>query len=248
MTATTSYADSGLDSQTTYSYAVAAYDHSDNISDQSQPLFVTTAARPVAPPFIVQLTHTQITSGTSASVAFRAATSAGNTIVAYVIWNNTSGVTLTDSRGDAFVSASAPTSWGNGYSAQVFYATNIAGGATTVTATFLKSLTSFGIVYVHEYAGISTANPIDATAAASGSSATLNSGDVMTTSPNDLLFGAGVSDDRVTGAGDGFAPRDMTYGNITEDGVASVTGSYSATATHSGNAWAMQVVAFRAAN
>jgi hypothetical protein len=227
---------------------VTAYDYSNNFSGQSQPLFVTTAAHPVAPPFIVQLNQNQITSGTSASIAFHAATSAGATIVAYVVWNNTSGVTLTDSRGDAFVSATGPTSWGNGYSAQVFYATKIAGDTTTVTATFLKSLTSFGVVYIHEYAGISTANPVDATAAASGSSASLNSGNVTTTSPNDLLFGAGVSDDMVTAAGAGFAPRDMTYGNITEDEVASSTGSYSATATHRGNTWAMQVVAFRAAN
>ena len=125
--------------------------------------------------------------------------------------------------------------------------TNIAGGADAVTATFQKSVSSFGVVYVHEYAGISAVNPIGATAAAIGSSALMNSGSV-TTSANDLIFGAGVSANSVTTAGTGFTARDLTYGNITEDRIATAAGSYTATATQNGKAWAMQIAAFRAAN
>jgi chitodextrinase len=247
-TAAASYSDSGLAPLTTYAYTVSAYDSSNNVSLETQPTFVTTAPRPTSPPSVVQVNQSQISSGKSTSVAFKAAATVGRTIVAYVIWNNAGSVTLTDSRGDAFVSVSSPTAWGSGYRAQVFYATNIAGGATTVTATFQTSVTAFGILYVHEYAGISPVNPVDATAAASGSSSSLNSGNVTTTGANDLLFGAGVSDSSVTAAGTGFAVRNMSYGNITEDKVGSSAGSYSAGATHSGSKWAMQVVAFRAAN
>ena len=96
-----------------------------------------------------------------------------------------------------------------------------------------------------EYAGISVTNPVDVTASASGSSATLNSGTVTTTSANDLIYGAGVSDNAVTAAGTGFTPRDLSYGNITEDRIAGTVGSYSATATHNGSMWGMQLVAFR---
>jgi hypothetical protein len=145
------------------------------------------------------------------------------------------------------VSIGAPVNWGNGYSAQIFYAPKIVGGTDTVTAMFRTSVTAFGVLYVHEYAGISPVNPVDVFTSASGASATLNSGAAITTSPNDLIFGAGVSDNSVTTAGSGFSSRDMAYGNITEDRIATSIGSYSATATHNGLLWGMQLVAFRAA-
>jgi hypothetical protein len=164
-----------------------------------------------------------------------------------VIWSNVGSVSVTDSRGDTFANVGTPVSWGNGYSAQIFYAPSIAGGTDTVTATFRTSVTSFGVAYVHEYAGISAINPVDVTTSASGSSASLNSGTATTTSANDLIFGAGVSDDTVTAAGSSFISRDLAYGNITEDQIASSIGSYAATATHNGQMWGMQLVAFRAA-
>jgi hypothetical protein len=153
---------------------------------------------------------------------------------------------VTDSRGNTFVSASGPVTWGGGYRAQVFYAAGILGGSDTVTATFRTSVNSFGVVYVHEYAGINATNPVDVTASASGNAGSLNSGAATTTSANDLIFGAGVSDMSVTAAGSGFTARDTSYGNITEDRSAVTIGSYSATATQNGKAWAMQMVAFRA--
>jgi chitodextrinase len=90
--------------------------------------------------------------------------------------------------------------------------------------------------------------PVDVTAAASGSSALMNSGNATTTSANDLIFGAGVSDNMVTSAGSGFTARDSAFGNITEDRIAGPAGSYGATAAHNGRKWAMQMVAFRAAS
>jgi chitodextrinase len=246
-TTATSYNDSGLTPSTTYAYTVAAFDSSGNVSAQSQPLLVTTAAAAATAPTLIQINQNQISSGTSTPVTLNTPTVAGHTIVAYVIWNNTGMVALSDSRGNAFTSASGPVSWGSGYSAQVFYGTVVVGGTDTVTATFRTAVSSFGVVYVHEYAGISTVNPVDVTASASGSSATLNSGAATTTSANDLIFGAGVSDNYVTAAGTGFVARDLAFGNITEDRIAGSIGSYAATATHNGQMWGMQMVAFRAA-
>jgi chitodextrinase len=242
---TTSYTDSGLAPNTSYSYTVAAYDASNNVSVQSQPLIITSAAGSAVPPSFVQVNHNQTSVGSSVSVALNAVTSASNTLVAYVIWDNTGSVALTDSRGDSFTSVGAAPVWAGKFSAQVFYASNIAGGMDSVTASFRTSVTSFGVMYVLEYAGISTVNPVDVSVSASGSSSTLNSGSAATTSPNDLIFGAGVSDNVVTAAGSGFIGRDMAYGNIVEDRIAGAAGSYSATATQSGNMWAMQMVAFR---
>ena len=198
-----------------------------------------------APPSFVQANNNQVASGKSVSTPFNASTLAGNTIVAYVIWDNSGTVSLSDSRGDSFVAVGTPVTWSSGYKAQVFYASKITGGATTVTTAFQNSISLFGVLYVHEYAGISSTNPVDVIASASGSSSTLNSGAVTTTSGNDLIFGAGVSDNVVTAAGSGFAARDLAYGNITEDRIGTTIGSYSATATQNGQAWGMQLVAFR---
>src|ERR1700675_1300709 len=247
-TSGTSYTDTGLAASTTYIYTVAAYDSSNNLSPQSASIMVTTTSAAVISPTLVQDTNSsQISTGTSVSASFHSPTRTGNTIVAYVIWNNIGSVALTDSLGDTFVNIGAPVSWGNGYSAQIFYAPKIVGGTDSVTAMFRTSVTAFGVLYVHEYAGISPVNPVDVFTSASGASATLNSGAAVTTSPNDLIFGAGVSDNSVTAAGSGFTSRELAYGNITEDHIATTIGSYSATATHNGRLWGMQVVAFRAA-
>ncbi len=246
-TTSLSYTDSGLSPVTTYTYTIAAYDASGNVSAQSQQASFTTVASPVTAPSFVQVNQNQIASGTNVSVGFNSATRAGNTLVVYLIWNNTGSATVTDSQGNTFTPVSAAVSWGSGYLAQVFYASNIVGGADSVTATFRTAVSSFGVLYVHEYSGISAVNPVDVSTSASGSSSTLNSGAILTTSANDLIFGAGVSDNFVTAAGSGFVARDLAFGNITEDRVAGTVGSYSATATHSGSAWGMQLVAFRSA-
>jgi chitodextrinase len=246
--ATASFLDGGLAASTTYVYTVAAYDFSNNVSQQSQQIAATTASTTSLPPSFVQSQENQISNGSSVSAAFNTATHAGNTIVAYVIWSNSGSVALTDSRGDTFNSVSAPVLWGGGYSAQIFYASGIAAGVDSVTASFRNQVSSFGIVYIHEYAGISTSNPVDFTASAIGSSPTLNSGSITTPDGNYLIFGAGVSDNSVTSAGDGFIARSLAFGNITEDRIANSPGTYSAMAIHNSNIWAMQVVAFRPAN
>ncbi len=200
-------------------------------------------------PTFVQQSQTQFSTGSRGTLAFNAATKAGDTIVAYVIWSNTSGVAFQDSLGDTFASVSGPVNWGSGFSTQIFYATHIAGGSDSVTATFQKAFSNFGaVLYIHEYSGISSASPVDMTAAASGSSSSMNSGNATTTSANDLIFGAGVSGNTVTAAGPGFVVRSLAYGNVTEDQIASTAGSYAATATQNSSSWAMQVVAFRAGN
>jgi outer membrane protein assembly factor BamB len=199
-----------------------------------------------ATPAFVQVRANEVVSGTSNAVAFSSANTAGNLIAAYVIWSNVGGVSLADSRGNTYTAATARTTWGNSWSAQVFYAKSIAGGANTVTATFGTAISSFGIVYLHEYSGLNKVNPVDVTASAIGSSAAMSSGAVSTTNASDLLFGAGASMNAVTAAGTGFTTRSSAFDNRTEDRVVTSTGSYAATATQNSNAWVMQLVAFRA--
>ncbi len=195
----------------------------------------------------VQGGDTQVGSGTTASLAFPSANTSGNLIVVYVVWDNPGTVTVSDTRGNTYTAATARQSWGNNWSAQAFYASNILGGSNTVKATFGTAIKSFGIVYLHEYSGLATASPVDVSASAAGTSASMSSGAVTTTQANDLLFAAGASDNTVTTPGTGFTARLTGFGNLTEDRVVTTTGSYAGTASQNGSTWVMQLVAFRVA-
>jgi glucose/arabinose dehydrogenase len=127
----------------------------------------------------------------------------------------------------------------------VFYAKNITGGGNRVTVTFATAISSFGAIYIHEYAGVDKVSPLDVSTSAIGMSRAMSSGSVTTTNASDLLFGAGASSSSVTRAGSGWTSRSSASGNRTEDRNVTTTGSYAATATQNGNAWVMQLVAFK---
>ena len=206
---------------------------------------VTTAG--AATPTFVQARANEVNSGTTNNLAFNSANTAGNLIVVYAVWNNTGTVALSDTRGNTYTSVAPATRWNNNtWSSQVFYAKNIVAGTNTVQATFGTSINAFGIIYIHEYSGISKTNPFDVTASAIGSSSAMNSGSATTTNANDLIFGGGASINNVNQPGSGFTTRSTSYGNRTEDKTVTTVGSYNATATQNSNGWVMHMVAFRA--
>ena len=160
----------------------------------------TLEAHAAATPAFVQTRVQEVNSGTSDSLAFTGANTAGNLIVAYVIWSNTSTVTLSDSKGNSYISAAGRTTWGSNWSSQVFYAKGIAGGTNTVTATFATAIGSWAVLYIHEYSGVDKIAPVDATVTSTGSSSAMNSGSLTTTFASDLLFNATASSNTVTRA------------------------------------------------
>ena len=211
---------------------------------------VALAGAQAATSSFVQGRAQEIRSGTTNSLAFTNSNSTGNLIVAYVIWSNTGSVALSDSRGNAYQAAAPARAWGSGSSwrSQVFYAKNIAGGTNTVTARFSSSINSFGVLYIHEYSGLSPTSPLDTSVDAIGTGNAMSSGSANTSNANDLIFGAGASSKIVTAPGTGFTSRLTDYGNRTEDRNVTSAGSYSATATQNGNRWVMHMVAFRTAS
>ena len=208
-------------------------------------------SRPVAgavSPAYVQGRAKQITSGTGNSLAFSNANAAGNLAVAYVVWDNSSPVTLRDSRGNTYAGVAPATAWGpNGtWRSQLFYAKDIASGANTVTATFQSAISSFGRLYIHEYSGLDRTAPLDTSRASTGTANAMNSGSATTTNANDVIFGAGSSNTNVTAAGTGFTTRLNANRSRTEDKTVTTAGPNSATATQNGAQWVMHMVAFKA--
>jgi glucose/arabinose dehydrogenase len=199
-----------------------------------------------ATPAFVQTGAREVTSGTTNALAFGSPNTAGNLIVVYALWSNTNTVTISDSRGNTYTGATSRTTWGSNWSAQVFYARNVAGGANTVTATFATAVGAFGAIYLHEYSGVDKVSPLDVSRSATGSASAMNSGAVTTTNAADLLFAGAASSNTVTAAGAGYTTRSTSFGNRTMDRNVTAAGSYNATATQNGSAWVMQLVAFKA--
>jgi hypothetical protein len=72
---------------------------------------------------------------------------------------------------------------------------------------------------------------------------------VTTTNASDLILGANMVYTFTGGPGSGFTSRTITSpdGDIAEDKIVTVTGSYSASASLSASGpWVMQMVAFKA--
>jgi glucose/arabinose dehydrogenase/PKD repeat protein len=203
------------------------------------------AAEAATTPQFLQGRTKEIKSGTTNSLAFSSANTAGNLIVVYVAWSNTGAVMVSDTRGNSYASATGRTTWGTNRSSQVFYARNISGGGNTVTAAFATPIASFGDIYIHEYSGLEKASPLDVATSATGTANAMSSGSLTTNNANDLLFAAAASTNKVTGIGGGYTGRTNSFGNRTMDRYVTATGSYSATATQNGNAWSMQLVAFK---
>ena len=147
-------------------------------------------------------------------------------------WNDTTSSvsSVTDSNGNSYALAVGPTR-GTGLSQSIYYAKNIVGGSNTVTVTFSKAAAIVDLRAL-EYSGLDTGNPLDATAGASGTGTSGNSGAATTSSANELIVGAGMTLGAFTKAGTGFTSSIITSpdADIAEDLITTATGSYSATA------------------
>src|SRR5712664_4381354 len=185
-------------------------------------------------------------------VSFPAAQSAGNLNVVVVGWNDTAAqvASVNDSKGNSYQLAVGPTMRPGELTQSIYYAKNIAAaaaGANTVTVTFTVAAI-WPDVRTLEYAGIDPVNPVDVSAAGTGTNATSSTPAVTTTSASDLLFAANTVASSTAGPGSGWTNRVITQpnGDIAEDQAVTAIGSYSSTAPLTGaGSWLMQMVAFR---
>ncbi len=199
--------------------------------------------------FVQVKAATPQTNSASVAVTYPVAQTLGNLNIVAVGWNDTTSTVtgVTDSQNNTYVLAIGPTT-GTGLRQSIYYAKNIAAGTNTVTVTFSQAAV-FVDVRVLEYSGLDTVNPFDKAAGAVGSGTTASSGAVTTTAANELIFGAGMTISKFTGAGSGFTSRIITSpdADIAEDQTVTATGSYSATAPNSSSSWVMQIATFQKA-
>jgi len=247
---TTTYNNTGLSAGTTYLYRVRAADAAGNLSGYSNVASATTSASNPVITYVQSNSADPQSPQSTVAVKFNSAQTAGNLNVVAVGWNDTTRTvsSVTDTSGNTYVRAVGPTAVSGTLSQSIYYAKNIlaaAAGANTVTVTF-SAAASYPDIRILEYSGADLATPVDVTSAATGTSGTFNSGSVTTTNATDLLFGANMTTGSTTAPGSGFTQRVLTVpdSDIAEDRMVTSVGSYSATATGSGQ-WIMQLVAFR---
>jgi hypothetical protein len=166
------------------------------------------------------------------SLSFDNVVQAHDTLVVAVDYgiSNTLDLTVTDSLGNLFQEAGPTQVALAGTNCSIWYALDVLGGSDKVTVG-TSANTGFIELYIHEYSGISGLDVFKGQSANTGTGTLMESGFGVTTAPNDLIFGFGVTGG--ANSGPTFKLRSSFNSNVTEDKIAATMGSYEATATTS---------------
>ena len=203
---------------------------------------------------LVQHTSKDAGTTTSSTLAFPSGNKAGN-FIAVVIRAGSSGqvFTVSDSNKNLYKQAVSFNMTVDANTIGIFYAENILGGANTITVSDTISGTlRFAIL---EYSGVTTANSLDATVVAQGTSAAPSSGSLTTSLSGDLLLGEIITADAETFTAttsykiEEFVPAEPNAKLIAEDQILASVGSAAATATlGASDPWAAALAAFKSAS
>jgi len=179
-------------------------------------------------------TYVQTTSGniggctTCALTAFSGAVGVGNAVVGVLFWNNSTPqnvTSVTDDKGNTYTLGPQLTDAPHTFRGQTFWRGNITNGPTTITATFSGPNGGF-LAKADEYSGAAAlTDPSDGNtgqlqAGPAIGADTITSGNITTTTTNDLIWGATAMSGSQTIAtvGTGFTGRGSVAGYIlTED-------------------------------
>lgn len=178
---------------------------------------------------------------TKIACAFGNQVKIGNTVV--VAFQTNSTVTAVSGGANTFEFAGSA---GSATTLAVYYAT-ITSPLTDQTVTVEFATPAEAVMVVHEYSGIDANQPLDQSNGSVGTGTEVSSGDVTTTFPRELIFGFGRANSGLSSSpGAGFAARESAAGNLSEDLIATTTGTFDATFTaNSSSDWAAVVATFR---
>jgi len=201
---------------------------------------------PVAAAVAGVVSYVQGTAASNASktiaVPLAAATAKGNLVAVGFDYAGTTFTSIADNQGNAFTQVGTEITTPGGARTRLYYARNIKGGSETVTIN-LAANSPYLEVYVSEYTGADTLNPLDVSAQNTGSSSSVTSGSAVTTSANDLLMAFCIGDNSCT-AGSGFTARSTYHSNLMEDRSLTTAASYAATGS-ANSGWGIIMAALR---
>ena len=206
--------------------------------------------------FIQSAGATSDSGASTFSQSFPSANNAGNLIVVAASWgDNPAGtISVSDTLHNLYFLASSDYDAKNRQGLAILYAINNRSGSNAVTVNFGQP-DHYRRIIVSEYSGINTASPVDVTAKHQGFASTsgdgATSGQAVSTSGGDLIFGAVMDDSGSFGAinaGTSFVRRFALnkMDTVVEDSIQSAAGPLAATFSFSkSNHYLAQMVAFR---
>ncbi len=232
----------------------------DLTSDASPPSDATEA--PAADAAIVVGTRTapsfvsQVTVGANVNTDHLRATlpdtvAAGHFIVVAVSFDtggNTVLQSVVDQAGDSFtlMPYDQHGTGGDGNQQWIAYGFAQHTGPIQVTATLSAPFALYMDVRVHELANVDPTDPVDDWATTSGEIGTTPLVTLLTTAPNDLVFGFETTNEGITSPGAGFQMLTSSSTEVTQMGIATTPGAYTMTGVSSGK-WTLNTVAFKGA-
>ncbi|HEY8079381.1 MAG TPA: hypothetical protein VIF62_34860 [Labilithrix sp.] len=197
-----------------------------------------------APPFYVQGNANSSDDAGAASVDYNSPVNAGDMLlVAFDMspQGATSVLSVTDTQGDTFTKLF--TMDGSGLSYWVGACLGAKGGATTVNVQLAAPI-EFVELWAHEYANVGSFDMAVGGSGTDMSTDGMKSPPLVTTVPNELIHGWGVTGSADPGTG--FQLRSSFHSNVAEDMIAPTPGSYPAIATmSSGSDWSMMALSFK---
>lgn len=171
----------------------------------------------ILPSIVQKIGQLGTSSQASLSKAFASNNVQGNSIVVVCAVGNGTTATVTDSAGNTYTNA-GNAAVSSTFSSQIFYATNIAGGANTVTVTPSASVSV--ALEIYELSGIITpstgALDLAVTNTSSGGSTTASTAAMEPLAPNEFVFmgiGVGTATSTLTVAS-GWSQDTATTSNI----------------------------------
>jgi len=202
-----------------------------------------------SPPRFVQIAAGNQSVGPSLTQSFGASVTAGNLVIAAFDYQNATGrnamaAAVADSLDDTFALV-GPHDGPSARRQYVAYAIARASGACTVTVTLTEDPGGYFELRLHEYASVSQTAPFDVAASGAGTATGLDAAQTasfVTSEPNELVFGMVI--DGTVSAGTGFTLRGDHYLDVTEELIATTSGTYRVTATPSGP-WVATAAVFR---
>jgi len=196
----------------------------------------------------VQATSTTSTTSLAVFKLYSFAQTAGNLNVVFIGWTSSGSqvMSVTDTAGNIYTAATGQP-YGGRLGQVVYYAPNIKGGTNTVTVQFNQSTTGIDVRLL-EYSGVSTTDPLDATAQGVSTGMLATTGTFNTTAAHTIVIAGFFMSGIATGAGSGCTQRIITGdGNLVEDFEKFTAGPSEATAPQNQNgAYIGQAVSFSA--
>ena len=182
----------------------------------------------------------------SISKSFSANNTAGNfLIVSGTIARPSGALSISDTQGNTYIAVTNPvTDTAQDVTSYLWYVPSCKGGANTVSLT--PGVAGALEIHISEWSGISTTNPVDQFASATGTGTNASSGAITPTANGELIYGYTFLLNTAS-AGTGFTGMTLVNGDLDEYQIQPAAAPVAATYTQTSGTWFARVATFRPA-